>query len=265
MEVTELLNWLTDGISPEEAAVIKKAVERDAVKTKVSGIKAQSEYQAIVDKQTQMLAELDGADGQSGTRAYKDWYSKNYKAIEANDKAIRDYDAKHGAGSFAKLAAGEPVIPPNGNPQYLSKADAERLITEQFQSTFAPNVADVLKKTGTLVQKHMYAKRTTPIDFEAIDKLMGEKKIGLEAAYDIWDAPEREKATKEATEKEIDRRVAEKVQQARVNANFPGGADMSQSSLAVRPKAEVDKFDRTTLTRDLAKTWITGDVDGGIQ
>lgn len=256
MDVNEIIAMLTDGLPADQAAIVKGAIERDAVKAKVGGIKAQREFEAIEAQRQQLAAELEGANGQPGSRAYQKWYSDNFKQIEANSMAIKKYDEKHGQGAFAtavEAGGAPPAAPPAGAG--MSKDDIKRLFQEEFKNV-APNIAGVVKGAGRLVQRHMYAGRKTEIDFETLDKLMGEKNYTLEQAYDEWDKPEREKVAKATTEAEIERRVKEEVQKRGATSNFPAGADLTPSSLSSRSEADVKAFDRGSLNKSLLEAWV---------
>ena len=56
-------------------------------------------------------------------------------------------------------------------------------------------------------------------------------------------------------EKEIQRRVTEEMQKRGASQHFPAGADLTPSALSARTKAETEKFDKTSLVRDLAQSW----------
>lgn len=285
MDVNEFLGWLTDGLDDNEKAVVTKAVQRDVVKAKAAGLKAQSEFDAIITERQKLQAELDGdqAAGKLGTRAYREWYEKNFPSIIANDKAIKDFETKHGTGSFAKAAAGElPTVTPPvtsgvpiteaqiqalidarvaaGASPKMAEADIQRMVDARIQGAYAPKWSDLLTDTGTIVQKHMYAKRTNLIDFKKVSSLATEKNISIEAAYDEWDKPERDKMDAEARANEIKAAVAtertkwdeERKQQNATNM-FPGGADATPSALSVHKGAE--GFDKNSMIRDLARGW----------
>jgi len=259
MDINDLLVMITDGLTTEQAAAVRAAVERDSVKTKVSTIKAQSEYNAIVQKQQELQAALDGVDGRPGSRAYEKWYTENYSSVVALQDRMKKYEEK-----FGTLEA--PTAQPQGATAMtkeeisaLAQAEAQRLI----QTNYAPQWSNHLVKTGSIIQKHMYSKRTNPIDFEQLGKLAVEKHQGnLEAAYDEWDRPEREKEMKATQEAEIERRVKEELQKRGTASTFPGGGDMTPGSLSMRTKADVDGFDPAKLNNDLVSTFMKagGDV-----
>src|ERR1700677_2036091 len=107
MEISELLSWLTDGLDEAEKAVVSKAVMRDAVKTKASGLKAQSEFDTLLAKQRELETSLDGVDPEGNPRGYRAWYAKHGDTAVRQAQAIDAFEKKYGQGSFAKAAAGE--------------------------------------------------------------------------------------------------------------------------------------------------------------
>jgi len=257
MDIKELESWLTEGLDDASAQAIRNVLAKDSVKAKAAGLKAQAEFDRIVAQQQALQSELDGSDAAPGTRAYAKWYKDNYPKIKANADAITAYEQKHGAGSFAAAVAGEaPSSGTSSTGTGLSEEAARKLFREQFEQV-APNISAIVKGAGTLVQKHMYAKRATPIDFEALDKIMAEKNLSLEMAYDVYDQPEREKDLKAKTDAEVDRRVKEELQKRGASANFPAASDYTPGALSNRP-GDGKTFDRSALTRDLVNTYVTG-------
>jgi len=270
MDINDLIAMATEGMSEAEAAPVKAALMRDVVKTKAAGIKAQKEYEAIEQRANSLQVELEGGPQKPGAKAYQEWYTKNQKAIENQSAAITAYDKKYGDGSFFKAAEkgfgteANPNPNPNPNPAQLSTDDVKRLVEESIQGKYSPRWSDLLTTTGTLVQKHMFAGRKTPIDFSKLGELATTKYGGnLEMAYDEWDKPEREKSAAEEETKRVNKRVEEELQKRGAN-QFPSGADMSSGTLATKPKAETDKFDRTALNRELAQAW-NNPTSGGTQ
>lgn len=273
MEINDLIAMLTEGLDAADAAVVRKSIERDAVKAKASGLKAQSEFDAIISERAKLQEELDGnaAERKVGTREYQKWYEKNAAAAIENDKKIREFDAKHGEGAFAKAISGElPVGAPaaaTGTPlseaqiqalvdakiaggTKMSETDIQKMVDARINSAYAPKWSELLTDTGTIVQKHMYAKRTTPIDMKKVSEIAQAKNLSIEAAYDEWDKPERDKADKSATEAEIERRVNEEIQK-RGATQVPAGADATPGALAAHKDSE--KFDRSALLESMRK------------
>lgn len=267
MTYEELESMLTDGLDDAAKAAVRAALNREQVKTKVGGLKAQAEFETIQQQATALRQELEGAPDKPGTRAYAKWYNDNWATIEANSKAIDAFEKKYGKGSFNAMATGTATLPdPNAPPApgiTMTKEEIARLAAEaadnRIRDQYAPQWSNLLTSTGTLVQKHMYAGRKTPIDFSAVAELAKKYNGDLNLAYDEWDKPEREKELKTAEDKRVEQRVQEELQKRGTTAHFPGGADMTPGTLAVRPKAETEKFDRATLNRDLASTFISGE------
>lgn len=249
MDFNVFIQKLTSGLTPEQASVVRGAIERESVKEYAATLKQQDEYNTLVAQQQTLQAELEGAGGQPGTRAYAEWYKSNYDSIVATQNRIKAYETKYG-----NLDAPSPNPTPAPQAGGLTKEDIAKLVQEQLQGSMG-GVATTIKTAGKIVQRHMLRGRKNEIDFETIDKMMGEKSLSLEAAYDEWDKPERDKEQATATENEIKRRVKEELQKSRAAAEFPGSDGGGATVLARRTNAEVEKFDKTSLLRDLANGW----------
>jgi hypothetical protein len=263
MDVNELISMLSEGLSPDQAASVKAAIERDTVKTKVSGLKAQTEYQTLLDKQAQLQAELDGGPDKPGAKQYQKWYDDNFAKVQQLEKDFKAYQTKFGA-----LDSANPN-PQNPNPQsgitFKTQADLDdavaRAASGLIQTQYAPMWSKNLVVSSRIVQRHMLAGRKNEVDFDTLGKLATEKFGGdLESAYADWDRPEREKIAKAETDKEITRRVDEELQKRGASAHFPGAADLSPTALSARSQKDIDGFDKTALMNDLAKEWNSAGV-----
>lgn len=265
MDVNALISMLTDGLDPAEAAVVSKAIQRDATKAKVAAIKAAEEVATIETERLRLQAELNG-EGEPGkqgykpgSKAYREWYEKNYPAIKANADAIATYEAKHGEGSFAKAVNGEapPVNPTNPNAKSYTPEEIQTMVDSRVRDQYGPQWTNHLLKTSTIVQKHMFAGRKNPIDMQKVAELANAKYNGdLELAYDEWDKPERDRIAKEDEDKRVDQRVKDELQKRGASLTFPAAADMTPSALSNRSKADLDKFDATSLKNELARDWM---------
>jgi hypothetical protein len=230
MDANELISMLTEGLTPEQAAAVRSAIERDTVKAKVSSLKAQSEYQALVDKQTQLQAELEGGPDKPGAKAYQKWYDENFAKVQQLQKDKAAYEAKFGA-----LDNPNPN-PKNPNPtpgitfktqEELDQCGAARAAQGLIQNQYAPMWSKNLVVTGRIVQRHMLAGRKSEVDFDTLGKLAAEKFGGdLESAYAEWDRPEREKIQKADADKEIERRVTEELQKRGASSHYPSGVGL---------------------------------------
>ncbi len=274
MEISELIQWATEGLDAKDAEVVKKAMEREVVKSKAAGLKAQSEFDAIIAERAALQEELAGnpTEKKVGTREYKNWYEKNAaKAIE-NDKKIQEFDTKHGEGSFAKALSGElPVGAPPvvaGTPlseaqiqalvdakvagfkPTLPEADIQKMVDDRFNKQYAPTTANTVVSVANLMQKHMLAGRKTPIDFNKLATMANEKYAGnVDQAYDEWDKPEREKLAAADLEATIERRVNEEIQKRGAQA-VPAGADATPGALSAH-KTDSSAFDRNKLLQEM--------------
>ncbi len=281
MEISELLAWATSGLDEAEAAVVRKALEREAVKAQVSELKAKKDYDVVAAKAAEVDAlqqELDAVDPQGNPKGYRAWYKKHGDAVVAQAQSIKAFEDKHGAGTFEKFTKGEFTIPAAaaavvpgvamteaqiqalvdarvaaGAKPATAEADIQRMVDSRIQTAYAPKWSELLEGTGNIVQRHMFAGRKNPIDFKKLSEIASAKNVPLEAAYDEWDKPERDKVTAAATETEITRRVNEEIQKRGAATQFPAGADGTPGALSAHRGTE--KFDASALRRDLAASW----------
>lgn len=252
MDVNELVAMLTEGLTAEQAAIVRDSVMRDAVKTKVGGLKQGTEYQATADEMARLKAELEGGNGKHGARTIAEWYAKNADAITAVQTRAAAYEAKYGP-----IEGGTAVTPPATGGKTYTDEDISRLIDKRVQETIVPNFSRNFIGANKVIVQHMRTGRKTELDLEALAKDAAEKHSGsLEAAYDAWDRPERERISKEQTDAEVTRRVNEELQKRGAGAHFPAAADSTPGALSSRSKADVDKFDKRTMTSDLVSSWL---------
>jgi hypothetical protein len=255
MEINDLINMLTDGLDANEAAIVRKSIERDSVKAKASTLKQQSEYDTLQSRATSLQQELDdqGQPGQSGykagARSYQKWYETNFNAVQKLQADMQKYQEKYGTLDAPKTT---PTVTPT-----MTNDDIQAAVDRRIQEQYAPRWSDLLVNTGTLVQKHMFAGRKNPIDFPVVTKLATDKYAGnLELAYDEWDRPEREKVSKAQEEERINKRVEEELAKRGASHNFPSGADMTPSALSMKSKADIDKYDPQAMKNELAAEWM---------
>jgi hypothetical protein len=262
MEINDLITMLTEGLDPADAAVVRRSIERDAVKAKATTLKQQSEYDALNSRLTAMQQEMEdqGQPGQAGYKAgaktYAQWYQQNYPKIQKLQDDMAKYQAKFGTLE----APTTQQTPPAGGKQFTD-AEIQALVDQRIQQQYSPRWSELLMNTGDLVQRHMFAGRKTKIDFPTVSKLAAEKYNGnLDQAYDEWDKPEREKELKAAEDARVEQRVKDELAKRGAGANFPAAADFTPSSLSNRTKSEVEKYDPQALKNDLAREWATGSV-----
>jgi hypothetical protein len=267
MDINDLIAILTEGYSAEQAAPIRAAIEREAVKAKIQTLRSQTEFDGIAQERQRLEAELAGVNGQPGSRAYKEWYEKNWEQVRVNDQAIQAFDAKYGKGSFARAVQAEAAPTPapapagagggGGYTEQQVRAIAQEESLKYFRDVLGNQLGNMLVNTSNLTQKHLLAGRKTLLNMDEVAKIARDKYQGdLNLAYDEYDRPEREKADKAAQDALVEQRVKEELQKRGASTHFPRGADLTPSALSQRTKAETDKFDRTALKNDLANAWM---------
>jgi hypothetical protein len=256
MIVNDLITMLTDGLDPAEAASVRKAIERDAVKVKVETLKQQSEYADLQGRMQTLQKELEG-EGQPGqptykpgSKAYRDWYEKNYPTIQKLDSDLAAYKAKYGDLN------NPTVTPPSPGVKTYTPEEIQTMVDNRIRDQYSPRWSDLLIGTGNLVQRHMLAGRKSPIDFTKVSALAQEKYNGnLDLAYEEWDKPERDRIAKEETDNLVNRRVEEELQKRQATSSFPAGADNTPGAMSQRSKADLDKYDPQALKSELVAEW----------
>lgn len=263
MDIQELISWVTEGLDPEQAKSVRAAIERDSVKTKAQGLRKGeevTELEARANRVAELEQELDALDPQGNPKGYRAWYKKYENAVMANANAVQKFEEKYGAGALQKALEGKlDFKAPDGSPAAsapIPKEEIQKLVDQRIQEQYGPQWSNLLTGTGSIVQKHMFAGRKNLIDFEAVGRLVKEKGMSLEAAYEEWDRPEREKTQKAQQDAEIERRVNEEIQKRGASANFPAGADFSSSPGVLARSGASENFDANALKRDLLKTFV---------
>lgn len=260
MDVQLLIDTLTEGLPAEQAAVVKAAIEREAVKTKAAGWKQQNEYDAIQQRASELQAALEGSEGKPGAKTYQEWYQNNYQAISDLQKRAKAYEDKYGSLENPTTNSQQGQAPP---VKQYSQEDIDKLVDARIQSTYVPAWSKTILAQNKIMQKHLLNKRTAEVDLDALAKMANDKYQGnLEMAYDEWDKPEREKEQKAKQDAEVERRVKERLQQERAKVTFPGqSANEPSGALASRTKEETKGFDRNALNRELAATYMGASED----
>jgi hypothetical protein len=257
MTAKEKLKWLIEDAGLDEATA-KAILDNEKLVKKADKFVQQDEYDSLQAKAAELEMSYNGTKDKPGAKAYQDWYAANFNKVKEYETALVKYQERFGA-----LDATVPPDDKKGKPVQLTQEDIDRRVNEVIQQNYAPRWSDLLTSTGTIVQKHMRAGRKTDIDFKRLSEIAQTKNSDLLAAYDEYDAPEREAAAKAATDAEVDRRVNEKLAAARTQQFFPSGADATPSG-AVSPLSRVkadQKYDRSKVI----ETAVTGKYEPAVQ
>ncbi len=266
MTKKELLDYLTDGLDDEQAKYVKDALANEKIASRLTGLKQNKEYDALAAKEAELRAELEGGPEKPGAKAYREWYEKNYAAVQALQTERQALVDKYGTLDQPKGAA--PVDPkPNASAAAgLTEADIARMVDSRIQTGYSPRWGHLLAGMGTVIQKHFYAGRKTPIDMSKFNEL-AEKYVrqdgqpDLDRAYDEYDKPEREAAAKIAQDKLVEQRVNDELMKRGAHSGYPAGADMTPGILS--RDRDSSKFDKAAMERDLVNTFISGEEGGG--
>ncbi len=255
MTAKERLNWLIEDAGFDEATA-KAILANEKLAKKAGTLVQQEEYDALQTKAAELELSYNGTKDRPGAAAYQKWYAENFDKVKAYEAALVKYKER-----FGDLDAAPPKK--DDKPMQLSQDDIDARVNDVIQKNYAPLWASLLKDTGTIVQKHLRAGRKTDIDFQKLEEIAAKKGGDLNAAYDEYDAPEREAAAKAATDAEIDRRVAEKLAAANTAKFFPSGADGTPSGgLSPLSRAKTDqKYDRSKVIESA----VTGEYSKAVQ
>ena len=254
MDINDVISFATEGLSEDQAKPIREALLRENVKTKFSTVKAQKEYEALEREKIALAESVEGGPNRPGLKAFQKWYEDNgARAVDLSKKEA-EFIAKHGRSPYDEAPpAGTPPVPPSGKS--YSDEDIQRIADQRLQA-FSVNTASVVKNLVKVMDRHHRAKRTTEFDVDAIEKIMAEKQIPIEAAYDEWDKPEREKSAAAELQKTVDQRVKEELAKRGTNQNFPIGEPSAPSPISHRP---TEGFDKQKFRESLMQTFATGE------
>jgi len=238
MDIQQFISYLTEGLDEAGAATVRAAFQSETAKAKVGTLRLQKDFDAIqtrAEEAERLKQELDAVDEKGNPRGYRAWYNKYWANIEANDKAIKAFNAKHGDGAFQRIAAGEEVATgAGGGAPSLKPEDIDKRVHEVIQGSYAQRWSDLLSGTLEISQRHVRNGRKSNLDKDAMAKiteLAGTKYNGnLIAAYDEWDKPEAEAAQKAATDALVESRVQEELKKRNTATLFPAGADGAGAS-----------------------------------
>jgi hypothetical protein len=260
MTAKEKLKWLIDDAGLDEATA-KAILENEKMQSKAGKFVQQEEYSELERKAAELELAYNGTKDKPGSKAYADWYQANFPTIKAYEVALAQYKERY--GDLTAAPAPDKAKPQGGT---LTQEDIDKRVNEVIQQNYAPRWSDLLTNTGSIVQKHMRAGRKSDIDFKKLSEIAQTKGGDLMAAYDEYDAPERQAAEKAATDAEIDRRVSEKLKAAQTNQFFPAGADATPSgsgstSPLSRAKVESPKYDRSKVI----EAAVTGKYETQVQ
>lgn len=248
MTAQELFSYLTQdaGLDDATAQAIMKAASNEKVASKASTLKQQREYDEIANRAADLEAKYKGTTDKPGAVAYQEWYNKNFAAIQDLQAKAAKYEERYGPLENPK------ETPAVSNQPVFDESKIAALVDARIQGTYGTQWSNLLKGSGKMIEKHVRSGRKNEIDWDKIGEIAAKKGGDMIAAYDEWDAPEREKATKAAQDAEIERRVAERIaeeQKKRTADFFPAGADASSSSggLGLRKREDKAAYNRSAV------------------
>lgn len=219
MTPQETINYLVNE-SGLDTDTIQKIASNPKMLERAGSLIAKQEHDTVQQKASQLEAELQGdaASGKLGARAYQEWWNKNGGAVVAMQREIAQYRERFGALDATQTQQTQQTQQPKG----ISVDDIDKRVDSIIQDKYGAQWSNLLTKSGKIIERHLRAKRDNPIDWDQLGKLAGEHGGDLERAYEAWDKPEAEKYAKAETEKEIERRVQEKLKLERTRQGIEG-------------------------------------------
>ncbi len=259
----EFIAYMTSGLDADAAQQVRESIQaafkNSVVASRAEQLKGAKEWDDLAKREADLKAELEGGPDKPGAKAYQEWYAKNYPAVQKlmADKAELEAKLAGAAPAGDKKVDDKKIDPATG----LTQADVQRMVDERIQGGYADRWSNLLTGMGSIVQKHMFAGRKSPIDMKKLAELAQAQGGDLDRAYDEYDKPEREAQAKVDQEKLINQRVNEELQKRGAHANFPAGADATPGTLS--RDRDASKFDKAAMERDLVNTFISGEEGGG--
>jgi hypothetical protein len=252
MTAKETFEYLINGagLDEETAKIVMKAADNQKVQERAAALKAQSEYDAIVAQKNALDASYAKA------KTYEDWYAKNGERVNALQNAYARYVERFGELDATHQA--QQTQQPQA--KQFTQEDIDKMVEAKanavIQQNYGPRWSQLLKGSGRIIEQHLRAKRESLIDWDKIGELAEKKGGDIVAAYDEYDAPERQKYEAKQREDEISRRVKEELQKRGAQQYFPGSPDSNTPSPLARAKD--DKFDKYKLENSLVDTFLKG-------
>ncbi len=270
MDIQALIDYLGEGADAETKAQLAALAGNGQVKGRAAALRQQKDLDEIEAKRVELAKELDGeGENNPGARSYRDWVEKNKTQIRKLATLETKFTEKYGSVDAALAATDNPnpnpavQNPPAGGVQLTEKQIKEMVeaaTDARIRDGYSGRWSSLLTGVGTIVQKHMYAKRKEPIDFKKLEDVAAKYNGDLNLAYDEYDKPEREKESQAAQAAEIDRRVNEELQKRGASTYFPSGADATPGTLSAHRDSK--NFDKAAMERELVQTFVSGQYPG---
>lgn len=224
MNPKELLDYLLSDAGLDDAT--KARLAEIAANEKVAAKAANLVQKTELDNLTRKTSELE--ESYAKAKNYQEWYDKHYSTIVKLQQERALYEERYGA-----LDAGDGNgTGAAGNGGVSLTADKVNEIVQQQLGNLTRSMSDTLIKASRVTERHLRNKRNQEVDWQKLQEFAINKTNGdIEAAYDLWDAPNREAEQKANTEAEIKRRVEEELAKRATQLNFPAGADGGGSTM----------------------------------
>lgn len=265
MTAQELFTYLTEdsGLDADTAAAITRAAQNPKVATKAAALKQQREYDELATRAETLRRSYEGSDGRPGARDYEAWYAQNFNQVMKLQQDVSKYQERFGSLDDPQPKPGQG----QGQPQprvdaSLSEAAIAAAVNKVIAENYANQWSSLVTGAGTILERHMRAKREQPIDWAKLGAIAPQYGNDLTKAYDEYDRPNVEADREKEIQRRVDAGVKEKMAKANISSFFPSGADASPSSTGIARRengsASVPAYNRNKVIESA----VTGKYEG---
>lgn len=239
-------------------AKVKTAVATIKAHLKAKGLDA-AEIKEVFDELEAADQDLDTlAQAISDNNKWQSWYKDIVPQVEevlTERETLKQQLAKLEAAGF-KFENGNP------NPQAATntqQAAAGSFDPKAFEGNLVRATSDVMKNVAVYGLRHFKKYGEEP-DYNAIEKIMGEKGLPFDVAYGMWEEPKRKAAEAEDVKKQIEKGIKEGLQAERTRMGIPRTrkkaddidvAPISDIMKSKKDEGPTDRELREAFTRDL--------------
>jgi len=148
----ELFTYLTQdaGLDDATAQAIMKAAENEKVSKKATSLIQKEQYDDLERRAAQLELDHNGTKEKPGSKAYREWYDKNYAAVVKLQQDVARYQERFGSLDDPDPNAGKGKGAAAGTN--YTHEDIQKIVKETIGSSYAPIWDQLLTGTATIVQ-----------------------------------------------------------------------------------------------------------------